>query len=259
MDLVELCNRGNIKGVKDAIAADINSINTYNKHGDTPLTIACWTGNVEIVKLLLAAGAKIDKPDLQQARTPFYLACLKGYYEIAELLIQAGANIDALAQMGTALTIACEKGSIKLVNMLIKNKADVNKSNRGRTPLFFACNSGLPEIVQALLQADAAIETDNRYEPFFAACSPSLTSWRSGCVELLLPRVSNAILITAIRKRDNSHLLITVALETEWWRRQMKFILLAHSHDKSSLLTSIPHELLRYEISRCLLAQIKKH
>jgi hypothetical protein len=95
---------------------------------------AAKSGNIKAVKQHLAAGADVDAKGGWLGGTPLHYAVGKGHKEIVELLISAGADVNAKGDNGsTPLHFATTK---EIAELLIANGADVNaKDNFGFTPL----------------------------------------------------------------------------------------------------------------------------
>ena len=86
--------RGNIKVVKQRIAADID-VNLKNERGSPPLHLAVNFGHNEIAKLLIAKGADVNA-DGENEWTPLHFAAYRGRTIIVELLIAKGADVNLM-------------------------------------------------------------------------------------------------------------------------------------------------------------------
>ena len=142
----EAARKGNIKAVKEHLAAgtDVDARNEYS--GYTSLHHAANHGLNEIAKLLIKQGANVNlKADF--GYTPLMLATNT---VIAELLIKKGANLNATHQYGTGLHIAAGVGNRSVAEWFIANGADVNAKSDFGTPLDMAIVKNHTEIVDLL-------------------------------------------------------------------------------------------------------------
>uniref|UniRef100_UPI00358E46A6 death-associated protein kinase 1-like n=1 Tax=Myxine glutinosa TaxID=7769 RepID=UPI00358E46A6 len=70
-----------------------------DRHGETPMHLACQDGHLPIVQALWRAGYRLD-PQNKKGCTPLHLAALHGHAEVVRKLCLAGANVDALTNVG---------------------------------------------------------------------------------------------------------------------------------------------------------------
>uniref|UniRef100_UPI00358FCEC6 death-associated protein kinase 1-like n=1 Tax=Myxine glutinosa TaxID=7769 RepID=UPI00358FCEC6 len=70
-----------------------------DRHGETPMHLACQDGRLPIVQALCRAGYRLD-PQNKKGCTPLHLAALHGHAEVVRQLCLAGANVDALTNVG---------------------------------------------------------------------------------------------------------------------------------------------------------------
>ena len=160
--------------------------NAKDKHGRTPLGIACETGCTKTVKLLLERKrTKVNL--LSQGKPPLIIACLNGHLDIVNQLLE-NENIDINVRdelERKPLIVACFSGHANIVESLLKRKNTnlsidetsliikhcdlsldilqnlldlknsfaINTEDKyGRTPLGMACEEGLEDIVKRLLE-----------------------------------------------------------------------------------------------------------
>jgi len=129
-------------------------VNTANRYGVRPLSIACTNGNAGLVEILLDAGADANTT-LRGGETVLMTASRTGKIGPVKALLAHGANVDSKEKNDqTALMWAAAEGHVEVVNTLIDAGADFRTPLRsGFTPLFFAVREGRTEVVQLLLRA----------------------------------------------------------------------------------------------------------
>ena len=101
---------------------------------------AARNGDIKAVKQHLAAGTDVNVKGGYSDETPLHSAAVFNYYEIAELLIANGADMNAKSRRGgTPLHRAAWRGHKEVAALLIAEGADVKtKDEVGRTPLDMA-------------------------------------------------------------------------------------------------------------------------
>lgn len=67
--IVELAERGNVRGVEALLKAGVSPASVGGK-GETPLHWACWKGNTDLMRLLIAHDAPLDVRDADYSATP---------------------------------------------------------------------------------------------------------------------------------------------------------------------------------------------
>lgn len=125
-------------------------INTKDKLGRTPLSLATQTGNLEIINLLLDKGADVNAKD-NSGDTPLLLI-EKGDLVTATSLLDRGADINVGNIRGnTPLLNAAYKGDLEMVNLLLNRGANINATdNSGDTALDIADITRNKELVKLL-------------------------------------------------------------------------------------------------------------
>ena len=94
VDIWTAADEGNIKAVKQHLAAGMDVDARGGVRGETPLHSAAANDHKELAELLIAKGADVSaKGDGE--RTPLHEAATYGHKEVAELLIAAGADVNA--------------------------------------------------------------------------------------------------------------------------------------------------------------------
>ena len=115
-------------------------------------SVDIWTaaeqGDIKAVKQHLAAGTDVNAQSEFTESTPFYLAVFYGHMEIAEQLIANGADVNAKLNSGYTLLHAALK-SPEIVEFLIEKGADVNaRGFDGSTPLDTTANKEITELLR---------------------------------------------------------------------------------------------------------------
>jgi len=72
-----------------------------DKHGNTPLMLACQNGHKRMVKLCLKFGAEPNKQN-HQGNTPLHFCIAYGFKEVAEYLVSKGADDTIMNNFGRA-------------------------------------------------------------------------------------------------------------------------------------------------------------
>ena len=113
-------------------------VDSLNKRGSSPLTLAAYYNNIEVANYL------IDKVDNINGNsddgTPLMAAVVKGHAEIAKALIEAGSDPNLSDANGaTALHYAVLFNNQELAVLLMQAGASAfMKNNVGQSPLDFA-------------------------------------------------------------------------------------------------------------------------
>lgn len=138
----------------------VETLETRDSNGCTPLLLACGTRNWKKTKVLLDRGAKLDVQD-KYHDTPLHKVQEKtGGTTAATLLLSHRSHaidIDAKnCHNKTALYLACEMENEAMVRLLIKYKADIDcRGPHGYTPLHVAIDYRRLFIVKILLSNNA--------------------------------------------------------------------------------------------------------
>ena len=161
VDIHEAAKSGNIKAVKQHLAAGADVDAKGGWMGGTPLHYAVGKGHKEIVELLIAAGADVNAKG-DSGSTPLHFATTK---EIAELLIANGADVNAKNDIGrTPLNRAAVGGHKEVAELLIAKGADVHaKHYMGETPLYNAAYYGSTEVAELLIANGADVNLKDDY------------------------------------------------------------------------------------------------
>ncbi len=181
-ELLDACNKGDIRRAKRAIAEGAHPNTSSDDFGFTPLMSAARQGDLELVALLLEAGA-VAKARSSAGVTALQVADCRGN-EVFDALVAAGAdirsaslnsiaragNIDLLARVleagvavdppggnrASALMTAAQHGQVQLASRLVETHgADTNYTYGHQTALSIAINAGDLAMTQLLLDAGA--------------------------------------------------------------------------------------------------------
>jgi ankyrin repeat protein len=191
----EQVKRGDLAGVRAAVAEDPALVDAANEAGQTAFLLAKYYGQNQTADYLLSLNPKLDAfmacvagltaqvlgevdahPSLLTAHsndgwTPLHLAAFFGYPELAAALIDRGADVNACSsnQMhNTPLHAAVAGRRVELVKLLLERGADVNaRQHGGWTALHGAAQAGDREIVEILLANGAHMNAraDNNQSP----------------------------------------------------------------------------------------------
>jgi len=181
----ERVKRGDLSGVRAAIAEEPALLEATNETGQSAFLLAKYYRQEDIAVYLLSLNPSLDifnasvagrEPqvleDIRRDRslleahssdgwTPLHLAAFFGHAELAKVLLDEGARIDAVsknAMKNTPLHAAAAGGKTALVLLLLRRGADPNvRQDGGWTALHSAAQAGNREMVEALLANGANI------------------------------------------------------------------------------------------------------
>ena len=131
--------------------ADMDS---RNRVGDPPLSLASWEARLEAGQFLLDHGADIDSRNEFNNSALIY-AIDRDNVDFVRMLLERGATINAPCQSDmTALHWAVRRRRTEVVRLLLEHGADVNARDKyGNTPSQWGSRNGYPEIVELLSTA----------------------------------------------------------------------------------------------------------
>ncbi len=133
-----------------------------------PPAIDSWTaaatGNIKALKQHLAAGTDLDVNSPSHGGTPLQLAAVFGQTEVARLLLKNSARLEFRNKDGsTPLMAAAFFAHPETAKLLIENGADVNAKNQaGYTPLDAVAGAWSPELekIYRRIQGASKIKLD---------------------------------------------------------------------------------------------------
>ncbi|KAB8299009.1 hypothetical protein EYC80_001141 [Monilinia laxa] len=146
------------KGDRNAIlellkaGADIDTRQTKEAGGNTPLLVAIGNEEMQSARLLVRQGAKLDIVD-EKGRMPLEMAIRKGYELLTRDIVEKGGDTNVkLGENGdTVLSLAVREGHLKVVEVLLKRSMDVVGENKfGETALDIAEENGDKRIIALL-------------------------------------------------------------------------------------------------------------
>ena len=156
-------------------------VDIKDKHGGTPLHIACRYGDIDMVNTLTHhdPSAKVDIKD-KHGDTPLHIACRKDERDLVKtLLCHDGIKVDVENENGdTPLHIACRLGDIGTIKALLHHDSNTkidHKNKEDDTPLHIACRKVEIDIVRVLIQHDpsakgANVKNEDGDTPLYTAC-----------------------------------------------------------------------------------------
>jgi ankyrin repeat protein len=181
----DLVKKGDLDGVRSALAADASLLDATNEAGQGAYLLAKYYRQDAVAKFLLEQGAKLDffdqcvagetaavmaqieaDPALLEAHsgdgwTPLHLAAFFGSQELAEALLAKGAEIDARStnsMKNTPLHAAVAGRRAALVKFLLERGANANAlQSGGWSALQGAAQSGDREMVETLIAHGANV------------------------------------------------------------------------------------------------------
>lgn len=207
----ELVKKGNLEGVRAALAEHPGLLDETNPSGQNAFVLAKYYRQDAVADDLLGRGPKLDvfglciagrsadvlaelqrNPESLQARssdgwTPLHLAAFFGCAELANALVDQGADIEARStnpSRNTPLHAAAAGGHMQLVKLLLLRGADANaRQEGGWTALHSAAQAGNRGMVEELVAhgADINVRADNNQSPLDLA----LTKGQQDLVTLL--------------------------------------------------------------------------
>lgn len=149
-NVFDIARTGSLDELKELVIGNPDIINSANKNGYYPLTIACYHGNKNVAKYLANNVKNIDVNAIYG--TPLMAAVFKGHVDLVRLLLELGADPNIQDANGTTnLHYAVILRKKKIIELLLKHNADLNiLDNKNRTALEYAKIAGNEEIIKLL-------------------------------------------------------------------------------------------------------------
>ena len=200
--------------------SDKININAQNKHGETPLYIACYNGLEEVVRMLMGSPQLDVNIARKNGNTSLHIACFRGHEAIVSSLlghtdIQVNkANVD----MDTPLMAACYAGNLEVVKLLLaRDDVEVNAqstTNKLTTALMISCHRGYIEIVRCLLDhedIDVNLDDSNHNTALMLACDKA--KGQSEIISMLLQRED------LLKTTTNLGIIVDFVMKTRFFNR----------------------------------------
>ncbi len=139
----------------------MESVNTKDRNGHTPLITAAKEGQKDFVIDLLQRGADLSLTS-DKNKTALHYAAANGHTEVVRMLIEKGANPDARDCQGhTPIMLAAIYGCNKTIQALLDGGASpAIKTSSGTTAAQYAENNAHP-LAAALLKKGERSKTGN--------------------------------------------------------------------------------------------------
>lgn len=197
----DAASKGNLKKVKEILAADPKAISAQDGNGDTPLHLAALHGEYSVAEALIAAGADVN---VKNSYPPFLPEDLGQFFQSsdhanpAKLLHSQAANTsNALNTHGMTAQEVKNNGYTpldlaefainhnKMIQLLIAHGANVNiQGSSGATALFWAVMRGQKDDVKYLLDHGANPNLTNAFGD-----TPLIAALQLGYLSLVKPLV----------------------------------------------------------------------
>lgn len=126
--------------IRFCIRESPDTLNSWDRHGRTPLIVAIEHRQADAVKLLPDHGADVDGGHRPFFRTALMQAAKNGCMPSVTLLLDQGADVGHEDIVGrTALTMAAENGHDEVLDLLLAEYAGEAPENSGPLTQLFLC------------------------------------------------------------------------------------------------------------------------
>ena len=162
--LAQACQEGDLEIVELLLQENGVDINEGDASGNTPLHFAAGKGRNDIIGLLISHKATVNAVN-SHGDTPLFWAVGNNHINSAKLLLEHGAEIDHYDEYGwDPLHLAAYKRYREMAGILIEKGVEINtRDKQGATALFWAINASADEVVNLLLSNGAEVNiTDNQ-------------------------------------------------------------------------------------------------
>lgn len=181
----EQVKKGDLSGVRAALAEDPSLLDATNVSGQSALLLAKYYRQETVADYLLSLNPRLDvfnaaaagrvsqviqqidnEPPLLEAYstdgwTPLHLAAFFGHPELANKLLDRGADVNARStnpMKNTPLHAAAAGGRTDIIELLLKRGADPNATQEGGwTSLHSAAQAGNRAMVEVLIAHGANV------------------------------------------------------------------------------------------------------
>ena len=207
---------GNIAIVRKTIRSSSNFYHDATKHLTTDhgtlLHSACVSGNLELVELVLREfQCDIDAQN-KHGNTPLHVACEWGWLEIVNFLVVSECNLNVINNYGhTPLTLAIKHSRLEIFKFLFSNNSvnvDVVTADTNESTLHLACCCHHSDFALALLndpRYTISLDAVDKFgdTPLFNAC-------RLGSIEVVRKLVAQTkctrLMVNDITKETPAHI-----------------------------------------------------
>ena len=187
----------------------VSHLNT--NHG-TLLHFACVSGKLELVKLAIGQLQCDINAQNKHGNTPLHVACEWGWLDTVQLLVATGCNVDIYNNCGhTPLTLAIKHNRVEIFIFLFSKdnvSFNVKTADTSETPLHLACCCHHPDFALTLLndqQYTCSLDAVDKFgdTPLFNAC-------RLGSIEIVQKLVAQSgctrLMVNHITKETPAHI-----------------------------------------------------
>ncbi len=149
-NVFQIARSGSLEDIKKVFKANKDIINTVNKDGYSPLTLACYSGNEAIVSFLVDKVKTVNGNSAYG--TPLMAAVVKGETNIVKLLLTHNADVKISDAQGvTALHYATMFKHSEIVGLLVGAGANPNlKDATGKSAMDHALTLKDEQIINIL-------------------------------------------------------------------------------------------------------------
>lgn len=164
LHMIGLCRDNPVEAAELLLDAGAELDARSERHGWTPLHLACAWNHLPVVRLLLDRGAEVDAIGLSYKPETPLVCCINANAELCmptvELLLARGADPNLRPDKSESpLETAVGARNLAVVGALLAGGADPNGSFKHRPPLFRAVTTHEgADLIRALLDAGAHID-----------------------------------------------------------------------------------------------------
>jgi len=158
-------------------------VESSDKYGRTPLSVAAELGVIASVSFLVAHGADVGSLD-HRGFTPLYWAIARGQTSSVHCLLRAKSDLSIRAKWRgvrgyNSLLVACREGHLDIARTLLEERADIKSEVGGISSLHLAAREARSDIVALLL---AYMAEAGARESTILQRTPLMYAAESGCL-----------------------------------------------------------------------------
>ncbi|KFX88299.1 hypothetical protein V490_07728 [Pseudogymnoascus sp. VKM F-3557] len=149
--------------LKSLLDSDVVGVDAKNSEERTPLSLAAENGHEAVVRLLLDSFIVDTNSRDMEGRTPLSWAAENGHKAVVKLLLVHSSNLDAKDDGGqTPFSYAAENGHATVAKILLNEGAELDSDDHGGyTPLVWAARNGHEAVLKLLLENGANLEFES--------------------------------------------------------------------------------------------------